>query len=101
VTLRCSHKQKRFPATLGMRSQLASPSTLKPRSSDRYRFLPTPVNRFTFGRSGVAYCCAMEGLSMTVKSTAFYAVSFGLLTLLAMLIWASAPDIALALFAAL
>ena len=37
---------------------------------------------------------------MTIKSTALYALSFGMLVVLAMLIWASAPDIALALFAA-
>jgi hypothetical protein len=59
------------------------------------------VNRFTFGWSSAAYICAKEGLSMTIKSTAFYALSFGMLVVLAMLIWASAPDIALALFAAL
>jgi hypothetical protein len=38
---------------------------------------------------------------MTINSAAFYALSFGMLVVLAMLIWASAPDIALALFAAL
>ena len=38
---------------------------------------------------------------MTIKSTAFYVLSFGMLILLAMLIWTSAPDIALAFFAAL
>jgi hypothetical protein len=84
-----------------MRSQLASPSTLKPRSSDRYQFFPGPVNRFTFGRSGVAYSWRKEGPTMTINSTALYAIGFGMLVLLATLIWASAPDIALALFAAL
>lgn len=38
---------------------------------------------------------------MTINSTALYAVSFGMLVALAMLIWTSAPDIALAFFAAL
>ena len=38
---------------------------------------------------------------MTINSAAFYALSFGMLVALAMLIWASAPDIALAVFAAL
>jgi len=36
---------------------------------------------------------------MTINSTALYALSFGMLALLAILIWASAPDLALAFFA--
>ena len=38
---------------------------------------------------------------MTISNTTFYAVSFGMLVLLGALLWASGPDIMLALFAAL
>ena len=36
---------------------------------------------------------------MTISNTAFYALSFGMLLLLGALLWASGPDLMLALFA--
>jgi len=41
------------------------------------------------------------GFSMTIGNTAFYALSFGMLVFLGALLWASGPDLMLALFAAL
>ena len=38
---------------------------------------------------------------MTIGNTAFYALSFGMLVFLGALLWASGPDLMLALFAAL
>ena len=105
MTLRWSHKSKRIPATSGMRSQLASRSTLKSRSNDRYHFFPNRVNRFTFGRSSAGLVLlAREGLSMTInsvtiKTTALYAFGFVMLVVLATLVWTSAQDVALALYA--
>ena len=39
------------------------------------------------------------GFSMTISNTAFYTLSFGMLLLLGALLWASGPDLMLALFA--
>jgi multisubunit Na+/H+ antiporter MnhB subunit len=37
--------------------------------------------------------------SVTIKTTALYAFGFAMLVVLAMLVWTSAPDVALALYA--
>jgi hypothetical protein len=36
---------------------------------------------------------------MTIRNTAFYTLSFGMLVLLGALLWASVPDVVLGLFA--
>jgi hypothetical protein len=38
---------------------------------------------------------------MTISNAAFYSLSFGMLVLLGALLWASGPDLMLALFAVL
>ena len=59
------------------------------------------VNRFTFGRTELIRLRALGIIEvpMTIKNTAFYAFSFGLVLVGALLPWASGPDLVLGLLA--